>query len=250
MFLARRCAVCKKISDVPCAGCVAKLEPARYLECAPEFELGCRALFAYTEVSSRLVLTLKYQRDTRLVSWLAPQLAGLIPEVVRAEIGASMTETRAGFAHETGPRQKTQTGLEPRSQQMPQKTEAFCVTWIPASAKNRRKRGYDQAELLAKAVAKEIGLPCRRLLKRNRDLAQGDRDFKGRLQGPSLMPASNLPTSSNSRSLNAPQSVIIVDDVVTTGSSLRRAAETLRQTGIPRIGAIAVTNRARVPRHT
>ena len=215
MFLARRCAVCKEISDVPCAGCVAKLEPARYLECAPEFELGCRALFAYTEMSSRLVLTLKYQRDTRLVSWLAPQLAGLIP---KALLGG--TKRVSG-------------------------SEIDCITWIPASAKNRRKRGYDQAEMLAKAVAREVGLPCRKLLKRERDLAQGDRDLQGRLRGPSLAPVGSL-LATNPASI--PQSVLIVDDVVTTGSSLRRAAEVLRQTGIPRIGAITVTSRAKVPK--
>lgn len=228
VFLARRCAVCKKISDVPCSGCVAKLEPAPYLECAPEFELGCRALFAYTEVSSRLVLTLKYQRDTRLVRWLAPQLAGLIPKALLGDANRAFV------------------------------SEIDCITWIPASAKNRRKRGYDQAEMLAKAVAREIGLPCRRLLKRNRDLAQGERDLKGRLEGPSLTPvgsllagncaASKSPTSSAASSPNIPKSALIVDDVVTTGSSLRRAAETLRQAGIPRIGAIAVASRAKVPK--
>lgn len=240
---------------MPCDACVAKLEPAAYLECAPEFELGCRALFAYTEVSSRLVLTLKYQRDTHLVRWLAPQLAELIPEVVRADIGMRATEARASFAHKTGPRQKTKTGLALRTERLPQKAETSCVTWIPASAKNRRKRGYDQAELLAKAVAREIGWPCKRLLKRNRDLAQGDRDFKGRLRGPSLSPIGNLlsgsvPASSTAISSNTPKSVLIVDDVVTTGSSLRRAAEILRQTGIPRIGAIAIASRPRVPSQT
>ena len=263
MFLARRCPICKEISDAPCDACVAKLEPADFLECAPEFELGCRALFAYTEVSSRLVLTLKYQRDTHLVRWLAPQLAGLVAGVLRAEIGARTMKTKTRLAHdarETVSRQKTKTGLEPTSQLLLQKAETFCVTWIPASAKNRRKRGYDQAEMLAKAVAREIGLPCRKLLKRNRDLAQGDRDFKGRLQGPTLAPvgsfhagncaASNSPANSKSRSPNTPQSVLIVDDVVTTGSSLRRAAETLRQAGVPRIGAIAVASRAKIPSHT
>ena len=193
---------------MPCSGCVAKLEPAAYLECAPEFELGCRALFVYTEVSSRLVLTLKYQRDLKLVRWLAPQLAGLIPK------------------------------------EQPHKAQAVCVTWIPAAAKNKRRRGYDQAELLARAVAQIADLPCRKLLKRARDLPQGDRDLKGRLQGPSLAPAGNLLASG---SPSIPQSVFLVDDVVTTGSSLRRAAKVLRQAGIPRIGAIAVTSRARIP---
>lgn len=198
---------------MPCEACVAKLEPAAYLECAAEFELGCRALFAYTDVSSRLVLTLKYQRDLRLVRWLAPQLAETMAGVLKAEEQA-------------------------------QKAQAICITWIPAAAKNRRRRGYDQAELLARAVAQIADLPCRKLLKRARDLPQGDRSLKGRLQGPSLAPAGNLLASG---SPSIPQSVFLVDDVVTTGSSLRRAAEALRQAGIPRIGAIAVASRAKIP---
>ena len=247
VFLARRCPICKEISDVPCDACVAKLEPAAYLECAPEFELGCRALFAYTEVSSRLVLTLKYQRDTRLVGWLAPRMAGLIAGVLRAETGQ---KTELGMRTERmemiRARSSRNADMRLIPKEQPHKTQAICATWIPAAAKNRRKRGYDQAELLARAVAQIADLPCRKLLKRERDLPQGDRDLKGRLQGPSLTPAGNLLAS---ESPNIPQSVLIVDDVVTTGSSLRRAAETLRQAGVPRIGAIAAASRAKIPRH-
>lgn len=234
---------------MPCDACVAKLEPAAYLECAAEFELGCRALFAYTEVSSRLVLTLKYQRDLRLVRWLAPQLAGLMAGVLRAETGQK-TElgTRTERMEMTRARslRNADTRLRPKEQPH-HKAQAICVTWIPAAAKNKRRRGYDQAEMLARAVAQVTDLPCRKLLKRARDLPQGDRELKGRLQGPSLAPAGNLLASC---SLSIPQSVLLVDDVVTTGSSLRRAAEALRQAGIPRIGAIAVASRAKIPRYT
>lgn len=34
------------------------------------------------------------------------------------------------------------------------------LSWVPVSAKRRRSRGYDQTELLAHAVAKELELPC------------------------------------------------------------------------------------------
>ena len=37
--------------------------------------------------------------------------------------------------------------------------EADCVTWVPLSAKRRRQRGYDQAELLARWVGEELNLP-------------------------------------------------------------------------------------------
>lgn len=35
--------------------------------------------------------------------------------------------------------------------------EFDVITWVPVSRKRRRKRGYDQAELLAKATARELG---------------------------------------------------------------------------------------------
>lgn len=37
--------------------------------------------------------------------------------------------------------------------------EYDLVTWVPLSRRRLRERGYDQARLLAKATAKELGLP-------------------------------------------------------------------------------------------
>lgn len=42
------------------------------------------------------------------------------------------------------------------------------LTWVPVSAKRRRSRGYDQTELLAHAVAKELELPCTQTLQKIR----------------------------------------------------------------------------------
>ena len=41
------------------------------------------------------------------------------------------------------------------------------VTWAPTSARRRRERGFDQAELVARQVARQLGVPCRRLLERD-----------------------------------------------------------------------------------
>ena len=43
------------------------------------------------------------------------------------------------------------------------------ITWIPLSRRRLRKRGYDQAELLARLIAKRHGFDCVRLLKKLRD---------------------------------------------------------------------------------
>ena len=42
------------------------------------------------------------------------------------------------------------------------------LSWVPVSAKRRRSRGYDQTELLAHAVAKELELPCTQTLQKIR----------------------------------------------------------------------------------
>ncbi|HEX9991703.1 MAG TPA: hypothetical protein VGB14_02120, partial [Acidimicrobiales bacterium] len=40
------------------------------------------------------------------------------------------------------------------------------VTWVPTTPARRRRRGFDQAELLARRVAARLRLPCRPLLHR------------------------------------------------------------------------------------
>lgn len=50
-----------------------------------------------------------------------------------------------------------------------------AVAWVPLHARRRRARGYDQAELLARAVAGELGLPLTGALRRTRGTAARER---------------------------------------------------------------------------
>lgn len=96
------------------------------------------------------------------------------------------------------------------------------VTWAPTSRKRRRRRGFDQAEVVAQRVAAQLGVPCRRLLEREGDdTPQTGRDRTSRLHGPVFRAS---PRAAGER-------VLIVDDVVTTGATLRSAAVALRQAG-------------------
>ena len=103
-----------------------------------------------------------------------------------------------------------------------------AVTWAPTSATRRRQRGYDQAQLLAVAVARRLGRPCPQLLRRTSGPPQTGLDAPHRRLGPSFRPTRQVPAS-----------VLLVDDVVTTGATLMAAAGALRLGGA--VGVIGVT---------
>ena len=103
------------------------------------------------------------------------------------------------------------------------------VTWAPTSPGHARVRGFDQAELLARAVAKELGVPCRRLLYRAHGPAQTGRTRAERLHGPSF----------RARSRRSGLHVLLVDDVVTTGATMVAARESLLAAGIAQVTCIA-----------
>lgn len=103
------------------------------------------------------------------------------------------------------------------------------VTWVPTTGERRRERGFDHAELLAKAVARRIARPCRRLLRRLPGPAQTGRAADERRRGPPLVAT---------RPLGAAR-VLVVDDVVTTGATATAAARALSRAGAARVEVVA-----------
>ena len=100
------------------------------------------------------------------------------------------------------------------------------VTWAPTTDRRRRRRGFDQSEVIARLVARRLGIPCRRLLRREPGRPQTGSTRSERLAGPRFRAR---PARASRRGIA--QRVLVVDDVITTGSTLRAAAHALSVSG-------------------
>lgn len=105
---------------------------------------------------------------------------------------------------------------------------------VPVHATRRRQRGYNQAELLATELGRLAGLPVLDLLLRHRPTTrQHGLGRAARLH--------NLRGALGVRSAaQAPDVVILVDDILTTSATLEACAETLRRHGASRVFGFAV----------
>lgn len=102
---------------------------------------------------------------------------------------------------------------------------APCVTHVPMHPRRRRSRGYDHAELLARAVAEALGLPHRALLARTKYApTQASSDLKARRENV----RGAFRAAEGSR---LPREVLLVDDVMTTGYTLSECAVVLKRAG-------------------
>lgn len=104
---------------------------------------------------------------------------------------------------------------------------ADLVTWVPLHPQGKKRRGYDQAELLARRVAGLCGMPAAATLEKVRFTGVQSRqatgaDRRANVEGAyRALPGLDL----------AGRRVVLADDVVTTGSTLAQCAACLRSAG-------------------
>ncbi len=111
-------------------------------------------------------------------------------------------------------------------------TERYLLVPVPTTTKRARQRGYDQAQLLTKALSRRTGLPWRNGLRRYGRIHQVGANRQGRLsQLEGVFVARNLPDASR-------LTIVLVDDVVTTGATLEAAAKAFKRIGARRVEAI------------
>jgi predicted amidophosphoribosyltransferase len=182
------CGACGTPGPSPCAPCAADLRPPPALA-VPAGLAWCAALFAYEGPGRALVTGLKLANERSSLGPLAAAMAALVD---------------------------------------PASSGVDAVTWAPTTTGRRRRRGFDQAELLARAVATELGLPVRRLLDRRGPAVTGS----GREER-----AERAAFEASARSSGG---VLVVDDVRTTGATLSAAARALTAAGAASVAGLTL----------
>jgi ComF family protein len=115
---------------------------------------------------------------------------------------------------------------------LPEDVMVDVVTAVPVAPARYRERGYNQSELLARAVAAELRRPYAPLLGRTSSAHQLGQDRVVRLE-------QVRGTFYARRQLDGAR-VLVVDDVVTTGATLGECAKVLRVAGAGEVWGAAV----------
>lgn len=192
---------------LPCPACGARragrmglCTRCRGRACRPQRRGEALWLGPYAGPLGRAVRALKYRGATRLAGWLGERLA----------------------------REVADAGWRP---------SVVCA--VPLHPSRRRRRGYDQAWLLASSTAAALDVPCRPLLERRRATpSQAWLSRAARLR--------NVAGAFRSDSVPGAR-VLLVDDVLTTGATAAACREALLAAGASQVHVAVVARSERSP---
>ncbi len=118
-------------------------------------------------------------------------------------------------------------------------TRFDAIIPVPLSDSRLHKRGYNQAELIAVNIGERVGLPCLPgFLVRTRNTKQQSRFRDPGMRAANVRGSFAVPDRVSVENL----SVLLVDDVFTTGNTLHEAALALFRAGAEKITAITAAS--------
>ena len=112
-------------------------------------------------------------------------------------------------------------------------TDIETVLPVPLHWSRKLRRGFNQAEEIAKPVAKMLGVPVVHTAFRNKATPyQSGSDARSRVK--------NLRRAFTASAAVADQHILIVDDVVTSGATITTLAKALQRAGASKVSVLAV----------
>lgn len=223
LIFPKKCVGCRKFGSYICPSCFAgisfdtqlicticnkpSIDGKTHPVCLGKYTLdGTFAAVAYKGVIRKLLYQLKYQP---YLTDLIPELADLCYEsFVQDELFISLLKQNPIFVP------------------------------IPLFSKRLRKRGYNQAELLSKALGNKFDLEVQPLLKRVKE-TKPQYGLKREERHVNMQDAFAL--KDKGLRINDKKDVaILVDDVLTTGSTMLEAAKILKRCGFREVWGLAL----------
>jgi len=185
-----------------CRGVLRRLGPDPVLLCG----VPVWAPVAYWGPARDLVRALKFRGATAVADAMAAQIAANAPAALIGVPGAGAPAAAAGAAARP------------------------LLVPVPLHPRRRRQRGYNQAALIAEALARRTGVEVVDCLARSGPaVTQVGRNRAERRAGPAGSVEATGPV---------PDWVVLVDDVATTGATLAACAAVLRAAGAFQVAAL------------
>ena len=218
----KRCVGCKKGGEYICPNCFAKIsfdtqtictvcnkpsiDGKTHPLCRTKYTLdGTFSSVAYKNIVRKLLYQLKYQ----------PYITNLLPTI-------------SELCYEAFIQNELFTKLL---------KEKPVLVSIPLSPRRLRKRGYNQAELLAKELGKRFGLDAQPVLKRVKE-TKPQYGLKREERMENIKDAFGINEKLKAGSEKY-KTILLVDDVLTTGSTMSEAAKTLKKAGVKEVWGVA-----------
>lgn len=113
------------------------------------------------------------------------------------------------------------------------------ITAVPLHSKRKRDRGYNQSEILAKAIGRELGIKYKRLLLRKTNTKpQNSLNKKERLEN--IKKAFCMCRNVSVENKN----ILIIDDIFTTGSTINECSRILKENKAAKVEFFAISCRS------
>lgn len=200
LFFPKKCINCRRFGEFLCADCFAKIRYDDSLVHGSPRDLDqAISVVTYNAIVKKLIYQLKYKPNLS-------ELARTIGEIMNE--GLAQNESFYHFIEQFKP----------------------VIVPVPLSPRRLRERGYNHAELLASYVAKYFNL------KMDPGILIRIKETKPQFKLNKEARIKNLAGAFGIReNQKVPKSVVIIDDVATTYSTLKEAAKVLKRNGAQKV---------------